>query len=717
MRRDWSRNPLTLAIYEIKRFRGFLPRIAVGFILLIPLLYGCIYLAGNWDPYGRLDELPVAVVNRDLATTVDGVAVTAGQDFVDSLHDAGTFRFIDTDDADAADGLEHGRYYLVITVPENFSADLVSGRSNDPQRAEIMLRRNDANGFVIGTITNSAQNSIAKAIDQTATRSYFEAVFANLATIRQGMQDASNGAAELSDGLASAHDGSGQLRSGLAEASSGADQVADGASRLASGAATAASGSTQLASGLDTLSSGAAQLADGAGQVADGTQQIADIADPVLSAAADQLPEIQDRITSAAESAASVSAGLASGADSIASVADAAASDLDDLLASHPELASDPAVIRLKDRLDTTRDTADSLHSDLDAVASHIDAAHEAIQSVGDLSAAARDAQTQIDALNAGARQVATGASDLQTGAAQAATAGHTLASGLGELSSGASELSGGAGTLASGVHQLSDGAVALDDGLAQLADGSQTLATGLAAGVDRLPVMTEEEQQDAAQVLSAPVDVTMEVDNPAHVYGRGLAPMFFSIALWVMGISAFFLVRPITGRVIAGRATDLRIAFTAWLPLGVMTVVAGWLMLGATWVFLGLDPVHPFLIIGLVTLIAMAFSAVAHLLRTALGMVSTAAMLVLLIVQLTAAGGTYPPELLPPFFAAAGGIMPMHYTIDAFRIAISGGLMQRFALDVALMVILFSSCLALLVVVVHRKRQFRLSDLHPPLG
>ncbi|WP_197511027.1 ABC-2 transporter permease [Tessaracoccus coleopterorum] len=70
-----------------------------------------------------------------------------------------------------------------------------------------------------------------------------------------------------------------------------------------------------------------------------------------------------------------------------------------------------------------------------------------------------------------------------------------------------------------------------------------------------QIPVLTDHERDDAVSVLSAPVDVSMQVDNPAHVYGRGLAPMFFSIALWVLGISAFFVVRPITGRVLAARA------------------------------------------------------------------------------------------------------------------------------------------------------------------
>ena len=715
--RDSANNPLTLARFELKRFRGPLPRLALGFILLIPLLYGCIYLAGNWDPYGRLDRVPVAVVNHDVPATANGSPVTAGQDFVDSLHRANTFDFVDTNDADAASGLSEGRYYLVITVPDSFSTDLVSGQGTDPRRAQIMLQRNDANGFVIGTITNSAQNSIARAIDETAVRSYFEAVFANLATIRDGMTQAADGAAQLDAGLVTAHDGSTQLRSGAATAATGADSLAAGATQVAGGSATARDGATQLASGLDRLDAGAGTLSAGASQVAGGTQQLADTLDPILTLAADKLPAVQDRVTRASATIADVSAKLATGSDSVSAHTSSAVSDLDALLADHPELASDPRVQRLQASLERANTTAGTISTDLTSAAADAAAAHAAVQGAGDLSAKASEAQAKIDQLNDGAHQVAAGAQQLDQGLGTAAPSAHTLASGLGTLATGAGQLRDGATQLAAGNHQLADGAATLDDGLGQLATGAHELATQLAEGAARIPALTPDQTADAVQVLSAPVDVTMQVENPAHVYGRGLAPMFFSIALWVLGISAFFLVRPITGRVIAGRAGDLRIAITAWLPLAGISVLAGWLMLAAAWIGLGLDPVHPWLMIGMVTLIALAFSSVAHLLRTSLGLVATAAMLIVLILQLSSSGGTYPPELLPPFFATIGHVMPMTYAIDAFRICISGGLMSKLARDAALMVALLVSCVGLLVVVVHRRRQFTAKDLHPPLG
>jgi putative membrane protein len=40
-------------------------RISIIGIMLIPLLYSGVFLWAFWDPYGHLDQLPVAVVNND----------------------------------------------------------------------------------------------------------------------------------------------------------------------------------------------------------------------------------------------------------------------------------------------------------------------------------------------------------------------------------------------------------------------------------------------------------------------------------------------------------------------------------------------------------------------------------------------------------------------------------------------------------------------------
>ena len=74
-------------------------KVAMLGIALIPLIYGALYLMAFYDPYGRLDTLPVAVVNEDVpVTTENGVEVHAGDDLVKALEDSGSleYHFVDT---------------------------------------------------------------------------------------------------------------------------------------------------------------------------------------------------------------------------------------------------------------------------------------------------------------------------------------------------------------------------------------------------------------------------------------------------------------------------------------------------------------------------------------------------------------------------------------------------------------------------------------------
>jgi putative membrane protein len=709
-----------LGRFELHRFKGRLPRLALVFVLVVPLLYGAIYLAANWDPYGKLDRLPVAVVNLDTGTQVKGqdgtTDVHAGDDFVDSLHTQHNFDYRDVDAAEADRGLREGDYYLAITVPADFSADLVSGQGDDPQRAGILLRRNDANGFVIGSITNSAQNAIAVSVDQSATASYFDAVFANLATIRSGLSDATDGATKLHDGIATADAGAATLADGASTAADGADDLHDGARQLATGLATAQTGSGDLVTGIDQLHTGAGTLADGAADVADGTQQLNDQAQPVLKVAARDLPDIESETKDVANQLDDLAQTAAGSTGSISSDLGTVDDALDSLAEANPGLADDPAFRQAEQRLEDASGKADDIADDVKDGAARVHQANQLVQSAGDLAAQAAKASRDLDQLNDGAHDVASGAKTLDAGLTTAESGARKLDTGIGTAATGADQLSSGSATLASGVHDLADGADDLHTGLGTLDSGSKTLATQLKKGTARIPSPTADAENRAVEVLSSPADVTMTVDNPATYYGRGLAPLFFSIALWVFGISVFLVIRPISGRALVGRASAVRLGLAGWAPVGAVAVAAGWLMLGVVWLTLGLDPKHPVLAVAVVTLGAVAFSSFAHLLRTALGTVGSSLLLVTLILQLAAAGGTYPAAILPGFFAAIHPFLPMSYLVDAFRVVISGGLAAHLARDVGVLTAMAVAALTLTVLTVARRKQLSVKDLHPPL-
>lgn len=705
-----------LAHFELRRFRSRLAKIALVFVLIIPMLYGGVYLMANWDPYGRLDRLPVAVVNDDQPARINDRTVTAGADFVASLHEKNSFDWHDTTDAEATQGLRDGTYYLAVFVPSDFSANLVSGQGDDPQRAKIMLRRDDANGFVIGSLTGSAQNTIARSVDESAVASYFDAVFANLATIRAGLLDAQQGADDLRDGLVAARSGSVRVADGVGTAADGADQLSAGARTLASGLGTARTGASDLASGLSQLDTSAGQLSTGAAQVARGNRQLNQQVQPALQAAQDALPGIRTDAQAVTTRLDTIADRATGGASSISGDLDTAAAQLAALERANPELAGSDAFRRTQEAVRTASGRADTIAGDVRTGVARVDQINAAVQSGGDLDERISSAREDLDALDQGSAAVAAGARQLNAGIHRAAGGADQLSTGVAQAAEGSTTLATGADQLGDGLDTLDRGAGDLTTGLTRLRDGAGTLATQLGKGAASIPTLSADEQDQAVQVLSSPADVTTQVDHPATYYGRGLAPLFFSIALWVFGISVFLVVRPISGRALAGRASSLRLALTAWLPIGAIAVAAGWLMVGVVWATLGLDPVHPVLIMGVVTLAAVCFSAIAHLLRTALGTPGSSLLLVLLILQLTAAGGTYPPPLLPGFFAAINPYLPMTYLIDAFRVTISGGDLTYLLRDVVILLLVAAAALGLVVATVRRRQQFRMADLHPPL-
>ena len=90
--------------------------IVVMAIIIIPVIYAGLFLKSMWDPYGNLDQLPVAVVNNDKSVEYDGKTLSVGSDMVDELkdNDALDFHFVDSEEAEQ--GLKNGTYYVVITT-------------------------------------------------------------------------------------------------------------------------------------------------------------------------------------------------------------------------------------------------------------------------------------------------------------------------------------------------------------------------------------------------------------------------------------------------------------------------------------------------------------------------------------------------------------------------------------------------------------------------
>ena len=635
-------NTIRLSLLELRRFRGpFLRLVPLG-LALVPLVSASVYLWSAWDPFGRTDRIPVAVVNQDRPVTSQGELIDAGQLLVSQLRQDRIFDWRFVPEGPARRGLRDGRYAFTLTVPPDFSARLASPSSQAPQRASMLITLNDANGYLTGKLAETTEARLQDQIDTAARTAFAQRVLGDL--------DA--------------------LRGRLAQASTTATSQRDGTTRLA-----------QDIGKLSEQQRAAGQLATSGQQLTGSVQQLSQSLSGAASSMADQVPAAAQAVVDASNTA-QRAAGQASGGISTAQQqADLALAGLTGLGQSHPDLRGDPDF-------------------------------QLAIEAARQAGRAAATAGVAVQEASISTQQAVASAQQLQSATSGALQQLRTASSQSTELVRASQQAADGADKLRTGLGGLLSGAHSLQAQVAQLQRGAGQLADGLRAALDQIPPANPEQRARIADSLATPVELRTANLHPARSYGRGLAPLFCGIALWVFGLVAYLVLRPLNPRALAGKARALTVAAAGWLPAAGIGVAGALVLYAVLAGGLGLDPLHPLWTIALLVLAACALVAATHLLRTAFGPAGLALSLVLLAFQLTASGGLYPLETAPAPFRTIHPLSPLTYVVQGLRVTISGGEPYQLIRAAIVLGAILLVCLGLTVLVAMRRRVWTVGRL-----
>ncbi|MGW2908930.1 YhgE/Pip family protein [Streptomyces asoensis] len=688
-----------LAALELRRFgRGRLPRAALVALLLLPLLYGALYLWSFWDPYGRLDRIPVALVNDDKGATADGRRISAGDEITKGLRDSEVFDWREVSAAEARAGVEDGRYYLSLTMPADFSARIASSAGDSPATSALQVRTNDANNYIVGQISRTVFSEVRTAASTKASRSFLDKIFVSFSDIHGATAKAADGADDLTGGIGKAEKGSKALADGLGDAKDG---------------------SGKLAKGLKTLDKGADDLEKGSQKVADGTQKLADkvngVADTLSPFVAKNEKTIGDTAQLVADSAKVINDNLKTLVKVAPTAAEGAHTAADTLAAVHKARCETPVLpdtacadlAKAKDAAADVAKVADDLNTlvadqdgDLKTLRTNLTALQKQAQSLADdaphLSEDLDAAVTEVNALNTGAAKVAKGAKKLHTGIGSAKTGSVDLDAGVTELETGAQDLNGG---------------------IFKLSDGSGKLADGLHDGAGKIPDYDARQRDARTAVMADPVQLASHDLHKAPNYGTGFAPYFIPLSLWVGAMVAYMLITPMNRRALAAGAPAWRVALAGWLPvvaIGVLQTTA--LMAVLHWA-IGLKMTHAAATMGFLFLVTACFAALVQWLNARFGAAGRILVLALLMLQLTSAGGTYPVQTSPGFFNAIHPFLPMSYVVEALRRLITGGGTGPVWHACVVLAAFTLGALALTALSARRRQVWTLDRLHPELS
>lgn len=519
-----------VALVELKRLTsGVLPVLVLLAMSCIPLLYGSLYLYGNWDAYGNVNGIVGALVVEDEgAKDASGNDLKTGADVKKSLLDAGTFDWKSVETRDkAVQGVSDGTYDFALVIPKDFSARLVSTGSFkpdekgntgpiNPQAAGLEIITNDANNYVLTNIVTKAGTAVRDSVASKVGDKTANTLLASFTTIHGKMNEAADGAdkinantVKLSDAMTQLADGTGTLNDGAVKLADGSEQLVDGSSRLVEGQNKLADGSSQLADGAGTLNQGAGKVNDGAVKLADGSSTLTNGASDAHNGAS----QLADGSAALANGTGSLKKGandLAQGAQQVADGTHSLKNALDqDGVRQLPGTLT--AMCQNLNSIDTSAPSGDFGTDLSNTVVSKV--AEDTRQKLAPLVESGSISQETADAIVANinseqTKSAVASANDqalknhlaqhgqagsdvlaklqtlkndncVATGESAAAQKLSTLIDGVDKLDSGATAVAQGAGTLRDGITKLDSGATTLADGSAKLADGTGKVADG----------------------------------------------------------------------------------------------------------------------------------------------------------------------------------------------------------------------------------------------
>lgn len=229
-------------------------------IMSLPFLYSLFFLKSVWDPYGSTSYLPVAVVNKDQATYYQGKKFQVGHDLVSKLKDNDDLEWHFVSEKEANDGLSHKKYYMVITIPKNFSKNATTVLNRHPHKMNLTYKTNDSLNYIGKVISETGVKQVNSEIRESVSTAYADTMFKVVKKVGKGFNEAASGSKQLADGSKVLNDGLNTYTAGVGQVNNGVIQLAAGVVPLSDGVQKLTAGSTALATGIKTYTAGVSQV-------------------------------------------------------------------------------------------------------------------------------------------------------------------------------------------------------------------------------------------------------------------------------------------------------------------------------------------------------------------------------------------------------------------------------------------------------------------------
>lgn len=675
-------------IFEI--FRRDVRRISHNVIALIvilgltivPCLYAWFNIAACWDPYGNTGKIKIAVASVDEGYEGELISlnINIGDTVLSSLRENTQMDWIFTSKKKALNGVESGKYYAAIVIPETFSNDMMSVFSENIQSPEITYYYNAKENAIAPKVTDKGASAV-----QTQVNEVFIKTIAN--TVLDALQTVSNTADESgADAIVS------NLTTNLERINNSLTTV--------TGTLQSYARMTEAAQMmLDTTSAFLKQSQETSGNSLNSLKDTQKSFNTIQDAISGTTDSINDALTSSTDFYTQISKTLDSTLQSqekdnaaMANTLNTLAKEVDTL--TQPYITLRDLCVEIGNQYPAVSDATGTLVGKLNESIASQNALRDKLNSAADAlrssSTDAASAKAEIDQLiQSSSQDLKNVQSDYESSVKDQL---NQLLNSMKSTDSTVSSLLSQIDQSASGVYTLSGSAssdlsqikTALENSCTLLQKSSDKISDTLqkldeiqeSGDYSQMQDLLSGNHESISSFLASPVELNTNKLYPVENYGSSMAPFYSTLAMWVGGtILVAMLKVSISESSLKGmkKVRNYQVYFGRYIVFLLIGLAQSTLIGLGDLLYLRIQCEAPFLFMLACWITSLVYVNVIYTLTVSFGDVGKAIAVILMVIQVAGSGGTFPIEVAPKIFQSVYPLMPFAHSMAALRETIGG--------------------------------------------
>lgn len=672
---------------DIKKiFTNYAALIVFIALSILPSLYAWFNIKASWDPYGKeaTSQIKIGVVNKDKGAELKGEFKNIGNQIIDQLKENDVMGWQFVSEKEAVKAVEEGSYYAMITIPEEFSEDILSLITDDIKKGKIIYTVNEKVNAIAPKITVKGATAVQENVNKTVIETVSDIVLSTAKDLGIEVEGQLPKLDNLYDKLVEIQSKFKDLYETTDLAYDGVNKVADLVTNLQNDIPliTDTLNSTKgLATNLiDFITTSQGEINNIAPTIKTDIGLVKDLADEVSS----YVDVVINAIKTNGENVKVLLENLSTKVSSLKEYV----TSIRVLVEKINAQSQNGALSGVLSQLETAENNLNQLYNEIESIRNLLDNGNvldtskleNAKTVLNDVSNIAGNLYEKFDTEILGnINTILNTANDSAKGALEILQRAQDKLPQVEEILTTVSAL----------CNKGNEGIKYAKDNLPRAEEIVNEVTSKVAKIKDSsdlkdLLKLIANNVEERSNYLTSPVELEENSLYPMRNYGTAMTPFYSVLALWV-GMTLLVSMFSVEAH---GEYNHMEVYFGKLLLFLTIGMTQALIVSLGDLYLLKIYCVNPALFVTGILFTSVVFVAIVYSLVSVFGNVGKVTAIILLVLQVAGSGGTFPIQLTPKFFQIINPFLPFTYAISFAREAIGGVVQSVLVKDIVIMLI-----------------------------